>query len=120
MAIAALAALPVGLPAKTANVQKVVEAAQEFEAVMLESFLRPLEESFSSLPGGDDSMGMSGYRDMVTQAMASAIAKAGGFGLADMVVRNLLHLKMTRGGTTAIGTGGAKAIKGFSPYADSN
>jgi len=105
---------------KSSDTQKVVEAAQQFEAVLLESFLQPLEETFSTLPGGDDSLGVSGYRDMGTQAMASAITKSGGLGIADMVVRNLLHLHKLPGRSTAIGTGGPNGIKGFSAYADSN
>jgi len=100
----------------------VVTAAQQFEAVLLESFLQPMEKAFSSLPGGDDDggLGMSGFNDMGTQAMASAISKSGGLGIADMVIRNLLHLQKTPGRATAIGTGGPNGIKGFSAYADSN
>jgi Rod binding domain-containing protein len=107
-------------PVSAAEIQKVAAAAHEFEAMLLETFLKPLEDSFSTLPGGDDSMGASGYRDMGTQAIASAITQAGGLGLADMMVRNLLHQHGPPSQATAIGTGGRKAIKGFPAYADSN
>jgi Rod binding domain-containing protein len=105
-----------------AEVRKVVEAAHQFEAAMLESFLQPMEKAFSTLPGGNDEngLGVSGFSDMGTQAMASAISQAGGIGIADMLVRNLLHLQKVPGRGMAIGTGGPNGIKGFSPYADSN
>lgn len=105
-----------------AEARKVIESAHQFEAAMLESFLQPMEKAFSTVPGGgsDDGLGMSGYGDMGTQAVASAISQAGGIGIADMLVRNLLHLQKVPGKATAIGTGGPNGIKGFSPYADSN
>lgn len=104
-----------------AEVHKVIESAHQFEAAMLESFLEPMEKAFSTVPGdSDDNLGMSGYGGMGTQAMASAISQAGGIGIADMLVRNLLHLQKVPGQATAIGTGGPNGIKGFSPYADSN
>ena len=119
-----LASLPAH-QAKTpsaAEVRKVIESAHQFEAVMLESFLEPMEKAFSTVPGNgnEDGLNMSGYGDMGTQAMASAISQAGGIGIADMLVRNLLHLQKVTGRGTAIGTGVLNGIKGFSPYADSN
>jgi peptidoglycan hydrolase FlgJ len=120
MDITSLALRSDGPVRKATEIQKVVEAARQFEAVLLESFLQPLEQTFSTLPGGDDSLGVGGYRDMGTQAMATAIAKSGGLGIGDMVVRNLLHLHQLPGRATAISTGGPNGIKGFSAYADSN
>src|SRR5882762_11887871 len=108
--LTSISSAPTGKPA---DLGKVVEAAQQFEAVLLESFLQPLEQTFSTLPGGDDGLAVSGYRDVGTQAMASALAKAGGLGIADMVVRNLLHLQKLPGRTTAIGTGGQAELKVF-------
>ena len=105
-----------------AEVRQVIESAHQFEAAMLESFLEPMEKAFSTVPGGgsDDGLGMKGYGGMGTQAVASAISQAGGIGIADMLVRNLLHLQKVPGKATAIGTGAPSGIKGFSPYADSN
>ncbi len=71
--------------------EKLVRAAEEFEAILLEMFLRPLAESFSSLPGTEPEMGMSGYRELGLQGLAAGMAKGGGIGLADMIVRKLLH-----------------------------
>jgi Rod binding domain-containing protein len=120
MNVASPIASPGPQTGQSSNVRKVVEAARQFEAVLLESFLRQLEQSFSTLPGGEDSLSVDGYRDMGTQAMATAVAQAGGLGIADMVVRNLLHLHGQAPNATAVGTGGPNGVKGFSPYADSN
>jgi Rod binding domain-containing protein len=120
MDISALASATNSQSEKSSDLHKVVDAARQFEAVLLESFLQPLEQSFSTLPGGEDGLSASGYRDMGTEAVATAIAQAGGLGLAGMVVRNLLHLQTLPGRATAIGTGGPNGIKGFWPYADSN
>ena len=120
MDIATLAPTSGSQMGKPSDLHRVVEAARQFEAVLLEAFLQPLEQAFSTLPGGNDGLSASGYRDMGTQAIASALAQSGGLGIADMVVRNLLHLQKLPGKATAIGTGGPNGIKGFSPYADSN
>lgn len=69
---------------------KVRRAAQDFEAVLLQSLLDPLEKSFSTLPGKDDLSGGDNYHYLGTQALASALSQSGGIGLAAMTVRNLL------------------------------
>ncbi len=95
------------------DLQKIVHAAQEFEAILLETFLRPLTESFSSLPGAEPEMGMSGYRDFGLQALATGMSKSGGIGLADMIVRNLVHAQDRSAGGTSLGTGGTYGTKAF-------
>ncbi len=98
---------------ESADTQRVVAAARQFEAVLLESFVQPLQETFSSLPGGEDGLSVGGYRDMGTQAMASALAQAGGLHLAEMVVRNLLHLHNLPGKLRPLVQGDPMAFKVF-------
>lgn len=69
---------------------KARKAAEQFEAVLLQSLLEPLEKSFSTLPGKDDLSGADNYHYLGTQALASALAQSGGLGMAGMMVRNLL------------------------------
>jgi hypothetical protein len=69
---------------------KVMKAAQDFEGVLLESLLEPLEKTFSTLPGKDDLSGADNYHYLGTQALASALAHSGGIGLGALMVRNLL------------------------------
>ena len=82
--------VPVSNLEKSGDMRKVMQAAQEFEAILLESFVNPLEHTFSKLPGDDVELGVNGYQDMAAQALVSGLAKAGGLGIADMIVRNLL------------------------------
>ena len=81
-------ASPPGIEAKLAN--KVRHAAQEFESVLLQTLLEPLEKSFSTLPGKDDLSGGDNYHYLGTQALASALSQSGGLGLARMMVHSLL------------------------------
>jgi len=103
-----------GPAASPPEVQKVVRAAQEFEALLLEPFLSDLQKSFSSIGGTDQQLGLSGYQDLGTQALAGGFAQGGGFGIADLIVRNLLNR-----GAVSKGSGGVRT-KEFSQYADSN
>ncbi len=66
-----------------------IRAARDFEAGLVTSLLDSLEKSFvqldqeSTVPGADD------YRYLGTQALATAIAARGGFGIATMILQHL-------------------------------
>lgn len=89
-------------------IQKVTEVARQFEAVLLESFLDKIQESFSTVPGKESSLGMGAYEGLGTQALATGLAQSGGLGIADMIVRHV----MSTGGRplTTDGGIGPKAI----------
>lgn len=70
--------------------QKVLQAARQFEAILLNSVLESLQKSFVELPGTKDDPSTSQYQHLGTQALAGAMAKAGGIGIAPMIERNLL------------------------------
>ncbi|MDQ2834009.1 MAG: rod-binding protein [Acidobacteriota bacterium] len=67
---------------------KLVDAAQQFEASMLQELLKPMQSSENSW--GGDSAGSDGSFDTIrsfgTEAVAKAIAQGGGFGIAKQVV----------------------------------
>lgn len=69
---------------------KAREAAQEFEAVFLNSMM---QQMFAGLEG-DGPMGGNGatgvWRSMLTDEYAKSFAKNGGIGIADEVYRTLL------------------------------
>src|SRR5208282_5038276 len=71
--------------------QRVTHAARQFEAVLLNSLLGSLEHSFSALPGKKPDSIADNYHAMGMQALASSLAASGGVGIANMIVRNLLH-----------------------------
>ena len=76
-------------PARAQSPNRLAQAAQDFEGILLGSLLSPLERSFSAIPGEDSQAGSEQYGYMGVQALASALSKSGGLGLADLVVRQL-------------------------------
>jgi Rod binding domain-containing protein len=81
----------------TKTPSRAVKAAQEFEAQLLSTLLRPLQRSFSSVPGQDSEGESDGYGDMGIQALATGLAASGGIGIAKMVEHQLGSTKVSGG-----------------------
>jgi peptidoglycan hydrolase FlgJ len=68
---------------------KLVDAAQQFEAMMLQEMLKPMRGGKDSW-GGDDKSDSDSASDTIssfgTEAFAKAISKGGGFGIAKQVI----------------------------------
>jgi peptidoglycan hydrolase FlgJ len=68
---------------------KLVDAAQQFEAMMLQEMLKPMRGGKDSW-GGEESTGSDSASDTIssfgTEAFAKAISKGGGFGIAKQVI----------------------------------
>ena len=76
-------------PAKAKLAKKTKGAAQEFEAVFLNSMFQQMFESIGKGPfGGGSAAGV--WRTMLTDEYAKAFSKAGGLGIADHVQRALM------------------------------
>lgn len=88
--LSAAAALP--FPTAAA-LSKGAKAARDFEAQLIGSVLQSLEKTFAALPGDDAIPGADNYNYMGTQALASAIAAGGGFGIARLISEHLDKLK---------------------------
>jgi flagellar protein FlgJ len=90
--------------------RKLTDAAQQFEGMLLQEMLKPMKEhGFCAGDGdGDDDDGGHGFADTLssygTEAMATAIAKGGGLGIAKQVVAQVEGESMSR----ASGAGGTK------------
>jgi peptidoglycan hydrolase FlgJ len=74
---------------------KLLDAAQQFEAMLLQEMLKPMQskQSWDSDEGdksGGDGDTLSSYG---TEAVARAIAKGGGLGIAKQVVQKVWHEK---------------------------
>jgi Rod binding domain-containing protein len=73
--------------------QKIERSASEFESILLASWLQSAEKSFATAPGGDNDEnadpGKSQYQGYAVQAVAAALTKAGGIGLAAMIASGL-------------------------------
>lgn len=84
-ASAAAATLPAANPALI----KGEKAAREFEAQLIGTVLQSFEKSFATLPGQNDMAGDDNYNYLGTQALATAMADGGGFGIARMISEHL-------------------------------
>ncbi|MGC2193117.1 MAG: rod-binding protein [Terriglobales bacterium] len=80
---------------ETRHRDRIVKAAQEFEAQLLSTLLGPLEQSFSAVPGTE--AGADDYRYMGIQALAGALSGSGGMGIADLLVRQLVRTEVSGG-----------------------
>lgn len=77
--------------ADAAKQAKLADAAQQFEAMMMQELLKPFSDSQDGW-GVDGQSGDAGADTMSsfgTEAMAKAIAKSGGLGIAKQVIRQV-------------------------------
>ena len=72
------------------HARKVIHAAHEFEAVLLNTMLGPLEQVFSSLPGKKPDSESDSYHYLGMQSLSSVLANNGGLGIANLITRSLL------------------------------
>ncbi|HLW88693.1 MAG TPA: hypothetical protein VKR57_09375 [Terriglobales bacterium] len=71
------------------HARKIAKAAHEFEAVLLNTVLGPLERTFSSLPGKETDAASDNYQSLGMQALTSNLATKGGWGIADLIIKSL-------------------------------
>ena len=80
------------LPPET--VQKVWQSAQDFEAVALNEFLKPMFDTIdlSSTPLGGGEAEQT-WKPMLVDSIAKQIAHAGGLGIAEPVFRQMIQMQ---------------------------
>ena len=85
------ASLPPASPAVVTT--RMRETAEAFEASFLSQMLKPMFESLSTEApfGGGEAEGT--WRGFLVEAMAKQTVKAGGIGLADQVVAQMLKMQ---------------------------
>jgi Rod binding domain-containing protein len=68
---------------------RIDNGAKEFESVLVGSWLQQAEQSFGSIPGGDDSddVGRDSMMSFGVQTLATSMANSGGIGIAKMVAK---------------------------------
>ncbi len=71
------------------------QAAEQFEAVFLAEMLAPMFDALDTDGLGGGGMGEQIFRPMLVERYAEAISRAGGVGIADSVVRELMRLQET-------------------------
>jgi Rod binding domain-containing protein len=69
--------------------EKLLHAAQQFEALMLSELMKPLGESSAIGSDADEGSGGNPLQSFGLEAMAGALAKSGALGFADRIVRSV-------------------------------
>jgi flagellar protein FlgJ len=83
------AVLPATTPTKADTPEKVRDAAQQFEALLIGQILRSARQGGSGwFSDGEDPSGEIAT-DYAEQQFATVLARQGGLGLADMIVKGL-------------------------------
>lgn len=86
--------LPSGAPAAAGGAvnPKLASAAQQFESMLLQEMLKPMRSGQDSW-GGDEEQGSDSSMDTIssfgTEAVATAISKGGGLGIAKQVIQQV-------------------------------
>jgi len=97
-------------PPGTVEHRKLVNAAQQFEGMLLQEMLKPMKEhGFGQEEGEDDADGKdagSGFGDTLNsfgaETMATAIAKGGGLGIAKHIVEQVEREKTSHDRSSAV------------------
>jgi len=87
--MSSLAIPPLNLTAAAPQSGKTKGAAQQFESLLIGQVLHAAHESGSGWLGSPEDSSADSATDFAEQQFADVLAKAGGFGLAGMISRNL-------------------------------
>lgn len=80
--------------AAEAHADELRRVAEEFEAIFIAEMLAPMFDGLETDGLGGGGMGEEIFRPMLVERYAEAIAAAGGVGVADSVVRELMRLQV--------------------------
>jgi Rod binding domain-containing protein len=75
--------------AKKDSPEKILDAAQQFEALLLSQMLRSIRESGKGWLGGDDNTTSDTATEFAEQQFAMVLAHQGGLGLANLIAQGL-------------------------------
>jgi Rod binding domain-containing protein len=78
-----------GVLRQMAEPQRTLEAARQFESLLLEHLVRTMRESLDSGSEQEDSGGSETYLEMAEQQLARALAERGGLGIARLVLASV-------------------------------
>lgn len=70
-------------------------AAEEFEAIFLAQMMAPMFDGLQTDGLGGGGMGEEIFRPLLIEQYAAALSQAGGVGIADSIVRELMRLQET-------------------------
>jgi Rod binding domain-containing protein len=72
---------------------KIDKSAKDFESLLLSTWLQQAEQSFASVPGGDDDddadAGKEQLQAIAMQSLATSMTASGGIGIAKIIASHL-------------------------------
>jgi Rod binding domain-containing protein len=76
-------------PKAASDDAKIDKGSQEFEAILMGSWLKQAEESFATVPGADedDDPGKGQMMSLGVQQLATSMAASGGIGIGKMIAK---------------------------------
>jgi Rod binding domain-containing protein len=76
-------------PKKLTDDAKIDKSAQQFEAILVGTWLNEAQQSFGSVPGGDADRDAGGEQMMSlgVQSLSTAMAASGGLGIGKMIAK---------------------------------
>lgn len=80
-------------PQQASPPPEIVRVAREFETVFLNEMLAPMFESLETDGLGGGGMGERMFRPMLVERYAQAISQAGGVGISDHIIRELMRMQ---------------------------
>jgi Rod binding domain-containing protein len=80
---------PTNSPAVSPDQAKLQRTARDFESILISDLLKSAPRAGTTDGGEAEGAGLSGYEDLRTEAMASALAAQGGIGIARMLLKQL-------------------------------
>jgi len=100
--VAAAAAAPIpaaGAALSAEQVEKTRRLAKDFEAMAVAELLRPMFKTVDSSKGlFGGGAGEAAWQPMMVNEMAKMLVKGGGLGIADAVLKEMLHMQEKKHG----------------------
>ncbi len=81
------------LPGQPKNLEALRRTAQDFEASFLSQMMKPMFEGLSTEAPFGGGAGEAAWRGFLVDAMAQQTVKAGGVGLADSVLAQMIKMQ---------------------------
>jgi peptidoglycan hydrolase FlgJ len=92
-----VAAVPATRTLSPEQIEKSRKSAQDFEAMVLGEMLQPMFKTVDTSKGPfGGGQGEATWKPMMVDEMAKTIAKNGGIGIADSVMKELLRMQETK------------------------
>lgn len=93
-AAAPAAPVPGGTTLSAEQVAKTRQSAKDFEAMAVAELLRPMFKTVDSSKGlFGGGAGEAAWQPMMVNEMAKMLVKGGGLGIADAVLKEMLHMQ---------------------------